>query len=205
MKKTYMLSLFLFGVLSVSVYFLTYKVSKDIYEEDTQQQEEIQEEKKEDMVVSADTNKEQTVTNATKYILEHYNSKEFTLKEEPLPTPADFIGLTREQLIDYLKSYEQAPSLEDKKLGFESFELVSFSNDQIVLRKSYHPYAENYKYYLIAENDYVTVYYIDKSTVYEYTNIVVGELPDDLKTEIRNGKYISTLDELYSFLENYSS
>lgn len=201
MKKTYILSLFLFAVLSVSVYFLTYKVSKDIYEDESNQTEI----KQENLVISADTNNEQTVTNTTKYILEHYNSKEFTLKEETLPTPADFVGLTRDELINYLKKYEEAPSLEDKKQGFESFELVSFSKDQIVLRKSYHPYEEDYKYYLIGENGLVTVYYVDKSTIYEYTDIVVDELPDDLKEEVINGKYISTVDDLYNFLENYSS
>lgn len=201
MKKTYILSLFLFTLLSVSVYFLTYKVSKDIYEEDSNQ-EEI---KKDELVVSADTNKDQIVTNTTKYILEHYNSKEFTLKEEELPTPADFVGLSREELISYLKKYETAPSLEDRQLGFESFELVSFSKDQIVLRKTYHPYADDYKYYLAAENGYVTVYYSDKKTVYEYTNIDIDHLPEELKGEIVNGKNIATLDELYNFLENYSS
>lgn len=202
MRKTYILSLFLFAVLSISVYFLTYKVSKDIYEKDENNNIEIQ---KEDLVVSADTNNEQTVTNTTKYILEYYNSKDFTLKEEALPTPADYVGLTREELIDYLKKYEEAPSLEDKQLGFESFELVSFSKDQIVLRKTYHPYADDYKYYMIGENGYVTVYYIDKNTVYEYTNIAVDSLPSDLQEEIQNGKYIISLDELYNFLENYSS
>lgn len=201
MKKTYILSLFLFALLSISVYFLTYKVSKDIYEDDSNQVEL----KKEELVVSADTNEEQRVTNTTKFVLEHYNSKEFTLKEEELPTPADFIGLTREELIDYLKNYEAAPSLEDKKLGFEKYELVYFSKDQIVLRKTYHPYAENYEYYLLAEHGLVTVYYSDKSTVYEYTNILVDDLPSDLKEEITNGKYISNMDDLYNFLENYSS
>lgn len=201
MKKTYVLSLFLFTLLSVSVYFLTYKVSRDIYEEERNQTEI----KSEDLLVLADTNTDQTVTNTTKYILEYYNSKEFTLEEQSLPTPADFVGLTREELIDYLKGYEASPSLEDKQLGFESFELVSFSKDQIVLRKTYHPYADNYKYFLVAENGFITVYYADKSTVYEYTNISTEDLPNELKEEVVNGKYITTLDDLYNFLENYSS
>ncbi|OYP01270.1 hypothetical protein CG709_11305, partial [Lachnotalea glycerini] len=156
-------------------------------------------------VVSVDTNNEQTVVNTTKYVLEHYNSKEYTLNEETLPTPADFMGLTRDELIDYLTEYEKAPSLEDRQLGFESFELVSFSKDQIVLRKTYHPYADDYKYYLKDENGYVTVYYIDKSTIYEYTNIAVDSLPEDLQEELVTGKYMSTMNELYNFLENYSS
>jgi len=201
MKKTYFVSLFLFAILSFSVYFLSYKVSVDMYEKEngaTKIEEESQ-------AIEVDTNKEQTVTNTTKYILEHYNAKEFTLNEETLPTPADFVGLTREEVIDFLSNYEKSPSLEDKQMGMESFELVSFSGEQIVLRKTYYPYADNYKYYLINEGGFVTVYYIDKSTVYEYTNIALDSLPSNLQGEISAGKYITDLDELYNFLENYSS
>jgi len=199
MKKTYFVSLFLFAVLAFSVYFLSYKVSVDMYENDNSAAQ-IEEESK---VIQVDTNKEQKVTNTTKYILEHYNAKEYTLNEETLPTPADFVGLTREEIIDYLSNYEKAPSLEDKQLGLESFELVSFSGEQIVLRKTYYPYSDNYKYYLINEGGFVTVYYIDKTTVYEYTNIALDSLPTELQDEISTGKYITDLNELYNFLENY--
>lgn len=199
MKKTCIVSLFLFASLAFSVYFLSYKVSVDMYDQENSAS------KLEEEVVTVDTNKEQIVTNTTKYVLEHYNSKEFTLNEETLPTPADFIGLSRDELIDYLQEYEEAPSLEDKQLGFESFELVSFSGDQIVLRKTYYPYSDNYKYFLIEEGGFVTVYYIDKSTVYEYTNISLKSLPSELQEDIKVGKYISDLNELYNFLENYSS
>ncbi|MFA9377525.1 MAG: hypothetical protein ACERKZ_12315 [Lachnotalea sp.] len=202
MKKTLAVSLFLFATLSVSVYFLSYKVSTDIYEKENNATTEIKEEEE---VISVDTTKEQKVTNTTKYTLEHYNSKEYTLNEETLPTPADFIGLTRDELIEYLKTYEEAPTLEDKKLGFESFELVSFSQDKIVLRKTYYPYSDNYKYYLVAEGGLVTVYYSDKNTIFEYTSISLDSLPSNLQDEILAGKYISDLDELYNFLENYSS
>lgn len=201
MKKTCIVSLFLFATLAFSVYFLSYKVSVDMYEESNP---ETQVEEKENTITVA-TNSEQTVTNTTKYVLEHYNAKEYTLNEETLPAPADFIGLTRNEIIDYLQKYEEAPSLEDKQMGFESFELISFSGDQIVLRKTYYPYTDNYQYYMVEESGFVTVYYIDKSTVYEYTNIAIDSLPEDLQTEIKTGKYITNLDELYNFLENYSS
>ena len=45
----------------------------------------------------------------------------------------------------------------------------------------------------------------DKETLYENTSIRLSSLPDALKTEIQNGKYIRTEKELYDFLENYSS
>ncbi|MBR4999103.1 MAG: hypothetical protein IKY10_04400 [Clostridia bacterium] len=45
----------------------------------------------------------------------------------------------------------------------------------------------------------------DRETVYEYTDILVSELPYVLQNEIKNGKYIENMQELYGFLENYSS
>ena len=45
----------------------------------------------------------------------------------------------------------------------------------------------------------------NKKTTYEYTDIHYDELPELLRQEIRNGKYIESTAELYGFLENYSS
>ena len=60
-------------------------------------------------------------------------------------------------------------------------------------------------FFLIEKNGYVVVYEHDKKTIYEYTNILVSELPVILQNEIKNGKYIENMEELYGFLENYSS
>lgn len=60
-------------------------------------------------------------------------------------------------------------------------------------------------YYLMEVNGYVVVYLSDKKTPYEYTDIMYDELPAVMREEIRNGKYIEGQDELYGFLENYSS
>lgn len=60
-------------------------------------------------------------------------------------------------------------------------------------------------YYLMEVNGYIVVYLSDKKTPYEYTSIQYDELPDRLRQEIRNGKYIESTEELYGFLENYSS
>lgn len=60
-------------------------------------------------------------------------------------------------------------------------------------------------YYLMEVNGYIVVYLSDKKTPYEYTDIMYDELPPVLREEIRNGKYLDGTDELYGFLENYSS
>ncbi len=62
-----------------------------------------------------------------------------------------------------------------------------------------------YEYVIVEEEGYLTVYMKDLKTVYMYTDISYGELSDDLQQEISKGKKFSTLEELYNFLENYSS
>ena len=49
------------------------------------------------------------------------------------------------------------------------------------------------------------VYLDDKETVYEYTNIDTRELPLELRSKLSDGFYIKTEEELYHFLESYSS
>lgn len=57
---------------------------------------------------------------------------------------------------------------------------------------------------LVEENGYVTV--VDHNgVVYEYTDISLNHLPAVLQEEIRQGKPMSSILEVYSFLENYSS
>lgn len=60
-------------------------------------------------------------------------------------------------------------------------------------------------YYLKNVNGYVVVFLSDKKTAYEYTDILCEELPHSVQEELLNGKYIESQEELYGFLENYSS
>lgn len=60
-------------------------------------------------------------------------------------------------------------------------------------------------YILKEENNRVVVYCADGTTLFEYTDILVSDLPYDLQSQLREGKEISGTAQLYSFLENYSS
>lgn len=60
-------------------------------------------------------------------------------------------------------------------------------------------------FFLCELQGYVAVYAGDRRTLYEFTEIPVNDLPEELQHEIAAGKYISSEDELYGFLENYSS
>ena len=60
--------------------------------------------------------------------------------------------------------------------------------------------------YIITEKDgYVIVYLSDKETVYEYTTIEIRYLPENVQEELKKGKEVDSVGQVYGFLENYSS
>ena len=60
-------------------------------------------------------------------------------------------------------------------------------------------------YYIKESDGYVTVYTSDQKTVYEYTSILVDELPEKIQEKVKKGIKVTSLSQLYGFLENYSS
>lgn len=74
-------------------------------------------------------------------------------------------------------------------------ELVSASGD-----------SDDYGLFFLKDREgMVLVYEGDQTTIYETTGIAVDSLPERLEKEIRQGKFLKTYEELYCFLENYSS
>lgn len=65
--------------------------------------------------------------------------------------------------------------------------------------------VDPYKFILLEENGYVAVYHADRETLFAATDILVLDLPEDLQAEINQGKLIETEEQLYNFLENYTS
>ena len=64
---------------------------------------------------------------------------------------------------------------------------------------------ETYEYVLVDHNNYVAVYQLPERTIYEYTDVIMDVLPEEIREEIRRGKYLRNEEELYNFLENYTS
>ena len=65
--------------------------------------------------------------------------------------------------------------------------------------------VEQERYYLKVSEEYLTVYYSETDQVYFETGLKLSDLPSDLQKEAKTGISFSNLEELYSFLENYSS
>ncbi|HBA69725.1 MAG TPA: hypothetical protein DCZ40_10285 [Lachnospiraceae bacterium] len=159
----------------------------------------------EPQVIPTVLEEEQVIGADTQYIIEEVDLKKDTSVETKWKVPDKYIGMNRKQFVKEMELYQQSPSLKDQELGFVSAEVVSFSKERVVVRKSYIFKEVSTSFYLVNEKNYVVVYCDDLRTVYMNTNITLDSLPDTLKQEIIQNKYIATEEELYNFLESYSS
>lgn len=154
-----------------------------------------------DVVVGSNT----VVKPSTRLIMETVDiDKGTTLREEGNPT-GDFVGLTREQIVEYLDSYMENIPLVEYEKGLSSYELVSFSSKEFCIRKTYDTSINPNKFYVTLKNNYVIIYYSDKTSVYDYTSINGNSLPYSDKLELLRGFYVKDSDELYALLEGYTS
>lgn len=62
-----------------------------------------------------------------------------------------------------------------------------------------------FRFFIKEADGLVNIYREDGTTLYETTDIPVSLLPEALRREISAGKGVATEQELYDFLENYSS
>lgn len=150
-------------------------------------------------------NSEAVLTKTTVYVIEEYHrhTQETVVVTERIP--AQYIGMNRQDLESALALYLESPSLKDVERGLKEIRLVSFSPEQITVRKSYELEPEYDHYYLAEEQGYVVVYYRNMGTLFCETGIALNDLPQHLQREIRRIKTIETEEELYDFLESYSS
>ncbi len=141
----------------------------------------------------------------TIYQIQKYDAVKDTTETDYETLPEEMVGFTRKDMDDYCKEYMEQVPAEEYLLGLQSTGVVSFSHDRLVVKKVYDGSKVKYKYYLIAVEGEVVIYYGDKKTVYEYTGIETGKLAKEEQNKLKRGIEIRDDNELYSILENYSS
>lgn len=146
-----------------------------------------------------------TVQPTTKYTLEIYDMKTDTTQTKELNPPAELVGLTREEVINYLKEFMSDMPLSEYNKGLISFELVSFSSDEISIKKTYNEDFVPCRFYVAIKNGYVVVYNSDLKSVHSYTEIEAKSLPEEDRIALSLGIYVNSEEELYALLESYSS
>ena len=66
------------------------------------------------------------------------------------------------------------------------------------------PYVSEHSYYIKSKSGNVIVYNKDH-TVYEFTDLDMEYLPDEVENQLIQGIYFRDQEDLYEFLETYSS
>ena len=156
-------------------------------------------------VQAVDSTSQVVVKPITRYVLQTYDLVSNERLEEELKVPSYLVGLTRQEVIDYLDAYMKDLPWNEFRDGLTSYELLLFSDEEVVIRKTYNSELVEYQFFIKAVDDMIVVFYSDQKTVYDYTNMSTYRLSEDEKTELEEGYYVKDLDELYAVLENYTS
>lgn len=156
--------------------------------------------------VSIDTAaQKKTIDMDTDYYVTTVNLDTNTTIRKRANMPNEWMGFTKDQLVEYLEEYEADMPLEEIDSGLSSFRLIRFSPSCVETKKVYQPSMVRFQYYVTTKNHMVVVYHKDKQTVYEYTGIDSRMLPVAEQLKLNDGIYLYSLDELYGLLESYSS
>ena len=155
----------------------------------------------------ADNRQEAVITCDTAFVIEEYDKNTDITATHEEEVPGKYMGMNRAAFVDAMMSYEMSPPLDEQKRGLVSVDVLSFSEDRILLRKIYEivPEEEEKIFYLVAEDHYITVYMEDMKNIYLYTDIHLEDLPIELQEEIIQKKLIQGENNLFHFLESYSS
>lgn len=159
----------------------------------------------EDNSIQAGAQASVTIKPTTEYILEIYDLKTSSTVIQELNPPGYLVGLTKEDVGEYLAGYMEDLTLSEYNKGLISFELVSFSDKEFKLKKTYNEDFVPFRFFVVVKNGYVVVYNSDLKSVYSYTHIEAKTLPEADRMALSQGIYVNSLDELYALLESYSS
>ncbi len=193
-----------YAALKAEQFFYPNRYQEKEVKNQIEQQRQPAEEILHEQVIETAVEKVPVVTADTTYLIEEINLIDGSIQEKQEEVPVKYIGLDRESLIKELESYDKNPPLRELELGFETIELTAFSKDRVVICKYYKEETQK-GYYLMVEDHFIVVYKEDKQRLHMNTDILLNDLNDSLKAEIIQGKYIENDEELYNFLESYSS
>lgn len=141
----------------------------------------------------------------TTFEIEHVYVNEQRVLTEEIACMPNLIGYSKEQLEAYLKEYPSYMTVSERQDGLISYELISYNGNHVCLRKSYDKQQEQNGFYAKSYNGNIVILNSDGKTVYEYTPIMLYMLPAELRIEVQEGIYLESEEELYNFLENYST
>ena len=190
---------------------LCYQVSwihsmSNYYKKEEAEQENRRQLQEEEPAEEADVMLNQNVIlQKTQIITESYDADGNLMRRDLEVPNAELVGKNRMELMVYANEYrEHAPS-EEVKQGLERMVVQSFSSDSVTLVKYYGNPIEEPGYWIAVKDNIVIVYTEDKSEIFEFTNIELWQLPQEVQYDLVDGIYVENERELFDFLQTYSS
>lgn len=144
------------------------------------------------------------VDDVTSFVIEYYYPDEQRLLTEHLDEIPMLLGCDKDGVEAYLSDYMKHLSMEEQEEGLISYELVGYNEKELTLRKTYRKEKKK-GFYARSFNGTIVILQGDGKTVYEYTQIMIHTLPEDMQDKVNAGYYLEDEEALYSFMENYSS
>lgn len=147
----------------------------------------------------------ETLREKAVFIMETVNLKSGETSREQLALPGFMIGIDLKGLTVYVNGYMESMPVNEYLSGLISYDVLSFSSEKVVLRKTYDETKVENQFYICRRGDFVVVYYSDLKTVYDYTEIKIESLTEEIQQAVTQGFYVKDTQELYSILEGYTS
>jgi len=141
----------------------------------------------------------------TEYVVEETDVINHTVVETTWRTPDKYIGMNREQFVEAMELYEAFPPLSEQEKGFIGLEVLSFSEERVVVRMDYRYVEPSSSFYIGVYDNNLVVYLEDAETVYIETDIRLDSLPQEMQSEIIQMMWIEDESALFNFLESHSS
>ena len=175
----------------------SYRYAQQVTEERLQYREE-----KTDQTEQTSGGTQQKINSDTKYIVEIYNGDSEENVREVRTMPSEYAGMTRKELEAYLDSFMSDLPEEEVDAGLIDIKLVSFSKDELVIRKTY---QEDKGYILRLVDGEVTIFSRATEDEFEKTGISQDSLTEEDIRALQEGYSVDSEKDLYSILENFSS
>ena len=140
------------------------------------------------------------------YVEEQVHLPAGTTSENREEIPMDWIGLSRTELEEQLQQYMAHPPIKEEAAGLCSYEIIAFTADSLVVRKTYRRAQEpTREYYLRLLGGKLQVYGQDQTTLLFDTGISGADLLPEDRQALEQGVYLDSIWDVYHFLESCTS
>lgn len=147
---------------------------------------------------------DECITQATRYTVKTVVMPDEDISSETIEVPEQYVGMNRETFLAAMENYSLVPPTDEREKGFVNVEVESFSASQVKITMYYE--SQEIKNFFLAVFDHqVIVYEDDKSTIFMRTGIHLEDLPEEMQMKLIAGMTLKTEEDLYNFLESYSS